>query len=73
MILDSSEDADLGSSLPSNFDIIPSNDIGDYVEERLISNVWPCHSWEGMQDRRDFIGRDDVFEEIDKSFFPTVS
>ncbi|GES60666.1 tetratricopeptide repeat-domain-containing protein [Aspergillus terreus] len=65
----SSDDANMGSSLPSNFDVIPSNDIGDYVEDEFASDTWPCYLWDGFEAQHGFVGRDDTFKAIDNCFF----
>ena len=71
--LDSSEDANFGSSLPSNFDIIPSNDEGEYVEDEAVSNTWPCYVWGGFEEKHGFVGREDTFKAIDDCFFAPAS
>jgi hypothetical protein len=63
----------LGSSLPSNFDIIPSNDMGDYVEDESESNTWPCYLWDRHEEQHGFVGREDTFKAIDDCFFTPTS
>ncbi|KAJ8133596.1 hypothetical protein O1611_g23 [Lasiodiplodia mahajangana] len=69
IIQDSSEAAVLGSSLPSNFDVVPSNDMGEYVEEELKAIAWPCYLWDEFESPRGFFGRQDTFQMIDDHFF----
>ena len=68
-MVDSSEDAVFGSSLPSNFDVVPSNDLGEYVPDDLQTNTWPCYLWEGLEGQGGFVGREDTFKAIDDCFF----
>jgi hypothetical protein len=71
--LDPSTDAaNLGSSLPSNFDVVPSNDQGNYVAEEPTSQTWPSHLWDGYEVPSNFVGREDTFAAIDDWFFPQV-
>lgn len=70
---DSSEDAILGSSLPSNFDIVPSNDMGEYVANEFESITWPCNMWGTFEDQRGFIGGEDTFAAIEDCFFTHTS
>jgi len=44
--------------------------MGEYVEHELESNAWPCYLWEGFEEERNFIGRNDTFKAIDQCFFP---
>ncbi|RSM15769.1 hypothetical protein CDV31_004870 [Fusarium ambrosium] len=69
-----SSNANMGSSLPSDFDFIPSNDMGDYVQDESESNTWPCYLWDRREEKRGFVGREDTFKAIDDCFFvPTSS
>jgi hypothetical protein len=67
-----SEGADLGSSLPSNFDVIPSDDQGNYVADVAETSTWPCHLWGGFESETDFTGRHETFADIDACFFPSA-
>ncbi|OBT69736.1 hypothetical protein VE03_00897 [Pseudogymnoascus sp. 23342-1-I1] len=70
---ESSEEVNLGSSVPSNIDVIPSNDMGEYAEDEFESNMWPCYLWDRSEEQTRFVGREDTFEAIDDCFFTPTS
>ncbi len=59
--------------MPSDFDVIPSNDEGEYIEDEALSHKWPCYVWGGFEEKRDFVGREDTFKAIDECFFAPAS
>lgn len=63
----------MGSSVPSNIDVIPSDDMGEYAEDEFESNEWPCYLWDTSEDQSGFVGRDDIFKAIDDCFFTPTS
>ncbi|KAJ5799666.1 uncharacterized protein N7518_001734 [Penicillium psychrosexuale] len=60
-------EAQLGSSIPSSFDHVPSQDPTEYVKEETLPSR-PCWEFEPFGHEEEFVGRDDVFDMIDHVF-----
>lgn len=62
-------EAIFGSSIPSSFEHIPSQDPAEYVTEETLPTR-PCWEFGPFGHEDEFVGREDVMDAIDACFFP---